>query len=118
MRSTRSKGKVDKAYKAFIAEQPCVVCQTKKSMQKSRTEVAHCGPRGLGQKCDDRFCLPLCGPYVGVTMRTLGHHREGPESAHSLQDKFWAFHGLDKDALFKWYNDRYERTYGSKDNHA
>lgn len=55
--------------------------------QQSQTEAAHVGARGASQKCPDREAIPLCG---------IEHHREGPESAHKLQKRFWEHHGINK----------------------
>lgn len=115
-RSKRSKGLKDKAYLGFIASLPCVVCmhmwhgfnhepsmqkieeRLMSSHQRTFTEVAHVGTRGLSQKCSDRETLPLC----------VIHHRTGPDSHHTLGRRFWTYHGIDRDALLKYFNDRYE----------
>lgn len=110
MRSVASKGLVDLAYKAFIASQECCICAIRRSRltkairakglsQLSRTEVAHVGMRGLSQKCDDRCTIPLCGL----------HHRVGREAHHKLGKLFFEHHGTDKDALVKFYNEKYEK---------
>jgi len=73
-------------YLRFIRRQPCVVC--------ARTwgiESAHTGQRGLGQKADDRFALPLC----------RHHHRTGQDSHHRLGKRFWGFHGLNRVELIQ-----------------
>jgi hypothetical protein len=68
-------------YLRFVRRQPCLICAATYGV-----ESAHTGGRGLGQKADDRFALPLC----------LHHHRTGPESHHKLGKRFWSFHGLDR----------------------
>jgi hypothetical protein len=40
-----------KAYWNFIAGEPCCVCKARGIPQTTRTEVAHVGLRGIGQKC-------------------------------------------------------------------
>jgi hypothetical protein len=111
------KGRVrDRKYLEFIRDLPCVVCWPRmwrtgdiwtlsrathrSAMQTfgSRTEAAHVGLRGLGQKCSDRETIPLCANC----------HRTGPYSHHKLGGRFWAFHGLDRDALIAELNRRYE----------
>lgn len=67
--------------------------------QRFPSESAHVGDRGLSQKCPDSEAIPLC---------SIGHHREGKYSAHVLGCGFWRFHGLDKEALIKELNRRYE----------
>lgn len=62
------------------------------------TEAAHVGARGLSQKCSDRETIPLCAL----------HHREGPESHHKLGKRFWAHHGIDRDALIKRLQEAYD----------
>jgi hypothetical protein len=64
----------------------------------SRTEAAHVGVRGLGQKSSDRSAIPLCAE----------HHRLGRDSHHRLGKRFWEHHGLDRDALIAELNRRYE----------
>lgn len=92
------------AYRAFVRTFGCVACYgclqqqgegeigTIWKIQKSLTECAHVGRRGIGQKCPDCESLPLCA---------IEHHRVGPESHHRLGKRFWAFHGLDRVALIK-----------------
>lgn len=83
----------------FIANQPCCVCQKLGIRQRSRTEIAHVGQRGLSQKCSGWEVLPLCA---------IRHHREGPESHHRLGKRFWEHHELDRYAIIGWYR----RLYG------
>lgn len=112
----------DPAYRNFIASMPCVLCYRELYLwmrgtlklaevremagrclygrQKSRTEVAHVGERGRGQKCPDSQAIPLCG---------IEHHREGPKSHHVLGKGFWAAHGLDRDAVIRQLQEAYER---------
>lgn len=111
----------DPAYRNFIGSMPCRVCyeelyrwadgdltlgdlrelsHTVYGRQKSRTEVAHVGDRGRGQKCPDSQAIPLCG---------IEHHREGPKSHHVLGKGFWAHHGLDREAVIRQLNEAYER---------
>lgn len=97
----------DPEYLAFIAAQPCIVCLTKAvrakdhMRQKTRTEAAHVGDRGLGTKCSDRETIPLCGEE---------HHREGPESGHKLGRHFWTHHGLKKWELIDGYQKLFEES--------
>lgn len=115
-RSARSKGLKDPAYLKWLHDQPCVVCRfsvvavasdaatmemgvtVRLMTQATPTEAAHVGERGLSQKCSDREALPIC----------RDHHTERRDSAHKLQKKFWAHHGLDKDILIAEYNRRFE----------
>jgi hypothetical protein len=93
------------AYRAFVRTFGCVVCwgvlQPLRQLedayqgcaeQKSPTECAHVGRRGLSQKCPDCESLPLCA---------IEHHRVGLESHHKLGKRFWGFHGLDRAGLIK-----------------
>jgi len=43
------------AYLRFVRTLPCCACGARRSI-----EAAHIGPRGLGQKRDDKDALPLC----------------------------------------------------------
>lgn len=85
---------VDEAYLRFIRKLPCLVCGRLKYV-----EAAHVGMRGLGQKCSDRECLPLCS----------WHHIHGPESHHVLGRKFFEFHKLDRLKLIADLNEMYEQ---------
>jgi hypothetical protein len=73
-------------YLRFIRRQPCVVCGALYTI-----EAAHSGVRGLGQKADDLFTLPLC----------RHHHRTGPHSHHKLGKRFWGHHALDRVTLIR-----------------
>lgn len=107
-RSARSKGLKDPAYLKWLHRFACIVCLIQElrekwpgdpgSSQITPTEAAHCGNRGLSQKCSDREALPIC----------CQHHRLGRDSAHKLQKNFWEHHGLDRDALIRKYNARYD----------
>lgn len=111
---------VDEDYKDWIRRLPCVVCwgfpggyqpagschvywkyenENGNVSQRSSTECAHVGSRGLRQKCSDRETIPLCG---------FEHHREGKESAHKLGKLFWEHHGIDRDVLIAALNEAYE----------
>lgn len=98
-RSKASKGLKDPTYLQFIASLPCVVCVAWESDQRTRTTVAHVGDRGLSQKCSDRETLPLC----------VDHHQEGKNAHHRMGKNFWPHHGLDRDALIKLFQERYEQ---------
>lgn len=63
------------------------------------SEAAHVGERGLGQKCSDRETIPLC----------VEHHRTQPYAHHVLGKKFWAHHGLDKEAIVAELNRLYDQ---------
>lgn len=90
-RKTARRGRlIEPAYLIFVRSLGCIVCRDKGNLQETRTEAAHCGDRGLGQKCSDRETIPLCA----------WHHRIGPESQHVLGKGFWTHHGLEKDKLF------------------
>lgn len=110
MRSaTKKKLGKDPEYLEFIRAQPCCVCIRPwmvhmtsvcySNVQKSPTEAAHVGDRGMGQKCPDREAIPLCG---------VEHHREGKESAHRLQKAFWRHYGIDRDTVIAEYNRRFD----------
>ena len=98
------------AYRAFVRTFGCVVCcggrfiaqcdawdglDLNGPFQKSLTECAHVGLRGVGRKCPDCESLPLCA---------IEHHRVGLESHHKLGKRFWGFHGLDRTFLIKQLN--------------
>jgi Recombination enhancement, RecA-dependent nuclease len=100
MRSaTRKRIGKDDAYRAFIQGLPCVLCERQHVRQNTRTEAAHVGAtRGMSQKCSDRETIPLCA-Y---------HHTEGPASHHRLQKRFWTFHGINREATIRMFNEAYD----------
>ncbi len=83
----------DPAYLAFLRTRPCLLCDRKAYAQASRTEAAHTGVRGLGQKAPDKEALPLCG----------SHHRFGDDSLHRLGRRFWTHHELDREGAIDYY---------------
>jgi hypothetical protein len=95
--------KHDPVYLTFIRAQPCVVCESMGMTQTSRTEAAHVGVRGLGQKCSDHDTLPLCEL----------HHSRGTDSHHRLGRHFWRHHFLNRLKLIRLFNERFEREQGS-----
>src|SRR5579863_5736732 len=112
-RSKPRRGRViDKAYKEWISNLPCLICYLKSFIrwlngedgirwdgeQRYRTEVAHIGIRGLSQKSNDRDTMPACA----------WHHQEGPESLHKLGKKFWNHHGLDREKVIADLNIKYD----------
>lgn len=123
----RHKRKPDRAYLGWIASLSCVVCDSlvfcgecghaqskprdpfcvacdadlrpfRQQFFRAQAEVAHVGDRGLMQKCSDRETIPLCAE----------HHRTGKDAHHVLGKRFWAHHGLDRDALVAELQRRYD----------
>lgn len=109
------------AYLEWIRSLPCIccLCLTWSDWLKSkldtfgllfgpdrmlrRNEAAHVGRRGLSQKCSDRETVPLCAL----------HHRTGILSHHVLGKGFWAYWKIDRDALVKALNERYEEEHAN-----
>lgn len=97
---------LDIDYKAWIATLPCIVCvrgviemlQIAPFTWIARSEAAHVGDRGLGQKSSDRETIPLC----------MQHHRTGKDAAHVIGKRFWIHHGLDRVKLIAEFNREYE----------
>ena len=100
----------DPQYMRWIRSQGCVICtgphrcpgadkceRFRVFVLYGRTEAAHVGLRGLGQKCSDRETIPLCA----------WHHRLGAESHHKLGKKFWEHHGLNRNELIAQFQARY-----------
>jgi hypothetical protein len=71
--------------------------------RKGRTEAAHVGIRGLGQKCADKDSMPLCG----------AHHRTGALSAHVLGKRFWEVHGIDRSKVLTYLHAAYRLETGN-----
>ncbi len=88
----------DVKYLNWIRSFMCLVCRNSPLPQSSRTEAAHVGERGLGQKCSDRETIPLCAL----------HHRIGPESHHVLGKGFWQHHGINKSKTINTLNALYD----------
>ena len=98
-RSKPRRGRViSKDYKAFIAGFPCMICLRVGLIQASRTEVAHVGDRGLGQKCSDFETIPLCN----------AHHTSGAFAIHRAGKWFWEHFGIDKSETIAQYRRIYE----------
>jgi len=99
----------DNKYLAWIRTIPCLLCDDYSLWKlkwgaytdQVRSEAAHVGRRGLGQKCSDRQTIPLCGE----------HHRFGSDSHHVLGKKFWEHHDLHRDLLIAELNTRYEEQF-------
>lgn len=89
----------DPDYLDWIRSLPCLICAKLNRPQFGRTEAAHVGMRGLGQKCSDRETIPLCAC----------HHRTGEHAHHVLGKRFWTFWKLDRYELIQKYN----RMYGN-----
>ena len=84
-------------YLEFIRSLPCHICQMLRRRQFGRTEAAHVGMRGLGQKCSDLEAIPLCGC----------HHRTGEFAHHRLGKRFWTFWKLDRYEVIAHYQSWY-----------
>jgi len=83
-------------YRAFIKSFPCVGC--------GRTwgiDPMHTGPHGLGQKSDDRSCLPGCRKCHDQL------HKIGPV-------RFQEIHGIDFAALIQMFNHFWEKKQEKK----
>jgi hypothetical protein len=83
----------NEGYLAFVRTRPCCACGI-----TGRSQAAHIRmgsrslgkePTGMGQKPDDRFALPLCGPVIGIAEGCHARQHSGSEAA------FWK--ALDKD---------------------
>jgi hypothetical protein len=127
----RRPGFDDPKYRAWLKEWPCLVCFAhwceyagttlmlalqsqrrssywlllflRRTVQCGRTEVAHVGLRGLGQRCKDRDAMPLGS----------GHHRTLKDAAHVLGKKFWAYHGIDKNEALEMLRRIYKEETGN-----
>jgi hypothetical protein len=92
----------DKKYLAWIRTLPCAVrtCSWHtKQVWVYPIEAAHSGAHGISQKASDYSAIPLCS----------WHHRLSPDSYHASAKTFFTRHGLDRKALVKELNERYER---------
>lgn len=116
IRSTPRRGPArDADYLDWIRRLPCVCCTLNWPVNSdlalaivegaeygnTRSEAAHVGERGLGQKCSDYETIPLCG----------NHHRVNPVSHHRVPRGFWIFFGIDREDLII----RLRMLYGNKE---
>jgi len=85
-------------YLNFIRSLPCLICVLLRRRQTGRTEAAHVGQRGLGQKCSDRETAPLCAL----------HHREGEFAHHRIGKRFWMVWNLNRTDLIQKYQRMYD----------
>ena len=89
----------DIPYLNWITTQQCCVCAIHFSPQFGRTYAHHSGPRGMGQKAPDRTAIPLCWRH---------HDRNSTKSVHALGKRFWVTYGLEREALVKELNERFD----------
>jgi hypothetical protein len=87
-------------YLNFIRSLPCAVCARLRSRQFGRTESAHVGQRGLGQKCSDWGAIPLCAC----------HHRTGEYAHHRIGKRFWTVWNMDRQEVIGDYREKYESS--------
>ena len=85
-------------YLNFIRSLPCVICARQARPQFGRTEAAHVGIRGMGQKCSDWEAIPLCAC----------HHRTGEFAHHVIGKRFWVKWRIDRYETIAKYQDLYE----------
>ena len=100
-RSKPRRGRVrDPKYLAWLRGLACILAGSSFSSPcGGKTEAAHVGARGLGQKCSDREALPMCA----------NHHRLAGDSHHRAGKLFWAHHGFfDVTEVLADYNARFD----------
>lgn len=117
-------GMKDPAYVAWVHLLPCVACVKETDGELSlyeayavaclcrmyppgywgypATEAAHVGPRGLGQRCADKFVVPLCAV----------HHRTGISAQHKIGRTFWKQFEIDREWVFDTLHDLYRQETG------
>ena len=91
--------RIDRAYKAFAANQPCIVSQASPvhlHHYRSQKFTRHGFPVGMGLKPPDIFILPLI-PAL---------HNRGKVSIHALgNERFEAMHRIDLDQCLERLHD-------------
>ncbi len=70
-------------YRAFIRQQPCLICGSHADVQAHHENMP--GESGMGQKVSDVCLLPLCGTFSGNC-----HGQR-----HSSAFKGWDYHRID-----------------------
>jgi hypothetical protein len=85
----------DPEYRAWIRQQPCLICQSTRGV-----EAAHTGWHGMSARTEDRACVPLCRK----------HHRTAPDSYHQLrpEPRFERAHGISLAAEVRKRNEAWE----------
>jgi hypothetical protein len=84
----------NKAFLAFVREQPCCACGSRQNVQAAHVRMAspaH-GKRetGKGERPSDRFCVPLCA----------GCHMDDPGAQHKVGERhFWRSNDVDPFAV-------------------
>jgi hypothetical protein len=82
---------VDEVYLAAIRKLPCCVCGRDAPSQAAHLRAGNPDydkpPTGMGEKPDDRWCTPLCGPVMyTIGPPLIGCHAE----QHSMnEEEFW-----------------------------
>ena len=95
LRDRPRRPEVDLKYRAFIRRFPCVGCGATRWI-----EFSHTGPRGLGQKADDKNGLPLCRAC----------HQTGPQALHRIGPvKFQEVKGISFEDLRAMFRRMYEK---------
>jgi hypothetical protein len=89
----------DFAYLSWIRTQTCCVCEKQHHPQLGTTYAHHAGPRAFGRKAEDRTAIPLCWRH---------HDRNSTKSVHALGKMFWVTYGLEREALVKQLNERFD----------
>jgi hypothetical protein len=121
----RKKGFDDPNFRGWVKEWPCLICFIRwckgqeiawfnapvwmrlavaelRELEDhpgpcAHVEFAHVGGRGLSQRCADKYGMPL-GRWHHQHVTIPGG---GPESHHTLGRKFFARHGIDRDAVLE-----------------
>jgi hypothetical protein len=96
-REPRANRHDDPARLDWLRSLPCHICAMLRRRQFGRTEAAHVGQRGLGQKCSDLEAIPLCAC----------HHRTGEFAHHRMGKRFWLFWNLERGEVIRYYQERY-----------
>lgn len=73
------------------------------------TQAAHVGTRGLGQRCADKFAIPL-GKLHHMHPTAGG----GQESIHALGRNFWMHFKLDREEILAELHKLYQQETGRK----
>jgi hypothetical protein len=108
IRSSRVRAKTirlrDKEHRAFIAQQPCIVCGRQPS---DAHHLRFAQPRALGRKVSDEFTVPLC--------RT--HHRQLHKCGQ--EETFWSDHNIDPQPIARrlWEQTRHSAHPRAERNH-
>jgi hypothetical protein len=102
---------LDPGFLKFTRTLPCCVCGTIGMSQAAHIRMGNVSlkklPAGMREKPDDIWCVPLCGPHLGIYPAVIGCHAE----QHAMNERdFWERSGMDPFVIAAWNYARYSSS--------